>query len=148
MLRNKVIIIKNYIHPYPCLMANNTVIMMVSKNGAVVIAHVRSHHSCGQPRFNSQKPHHMWVVFVVWFSPLFWQALLWVLQLKPSPQKAGVCGRAINTTNSEGPGLKPRPSSCIFRQLISLHFTPLCLSSPRCINGYWRPIAGGHRAMD
>ena len=68
--------------------------------------------------------------------------------VKPSPQKAGVCGRAINTTNSGGPGLKPRPSRCIFRQLISLHFTPLCLSSPRCINGYWRPIAGGHRAMD
>lgn len=30
-------------------MANNTVIMMASKNGAVVIAHVSSHQSCGQP---------------------------------------------------------------------------------------------------
>ena len=45
--------------------------------------------------------------------------------VKPSPQKAGVCGRAVNTTNSGGPGLKPRSSRCIFRQLILLHFVSL-----------------------
>ena len=56
----------------------------------VVIAHVRSHQSCGQPRFDSQKPHHMWVVFAVLFSPLFWEALLWELQLKP-PLKKEAC---------------------------------------------------------
>ena len=82
-------------------MANNTVIMMASKNGAVVIAHVRSHDSCGQPRFNSQKPHHMWVVFVVWFSPLFWQALLWVLQLNPPLKKEASVAERITLRTPE-----------------------------------------------
>ena len=45
--------------------------------------------------------------------------------VKPSPQKGGVCGRADNTTNSRGPGLKPRPSPCFLRQLILLHFVSL-----------------------
>ena len=28
------------------------------------------------------------------------------------------------------------------------HFTPLCFSSPRCINGYWRFTVGGNPVME
>ena len=47
----------------------------------------------------------------------------------------GMCGRAVNTSNSrsKGSGFKPCPSHCFLRQL---YLTPLCLSSPRCkLNG-------------
>ena len=55
----------------------------------------------------------------------------------------GVCGRAFNTSNSgsEGPGFKPRQSRNFPRQL--RNFSLLCLSSPRCMNGYRQHTAGG-----
>ena len=46
----------------------------------------------------------------------------------------GVCGRAVNTSNSGlgGPGFKPRPSRCFLRQGTLLHFVSLhpCVSLP------------------
>ena len=39
----------------------------------------------------------------------------------------------------EGPGFKPRPSSCFLK---AGNFTPLCLSLPRCINGYGEIVLG------
>ena len=55
----------------------------------------------------------------------------------------GVCGRAFNSSNSfsEGPGFKPRQSRNFPRQL--RNFSLLCLSSPRCMNGYRQHTAGG-----
>ena len=55
-----------------------------------------------------------------------------------------MCGRVVNTSNSGsgGPGFKPRPSRFSLRQG-TLLFTRLCVSSPRCINGFRRHIAGG-----
>ena len=40
--------------------------------------------------------------------------------------------------------------SSLTRRVVSLdrNFTPLCLSTPRCINEYRRNIAGGNPAMD
>ena len=45
-----------------------------------------------------------------------------------------VCSQVVNTSNSGsgGSGFKPRPSRCFLRQ----GTLPLCLCSPRCINGY------------
>ena len=39
----------------------------------------------------------------------------------------GVCGQAVNTSNSRsgGPGFKPRPSHCFLRQGTLLHFVSL-----------------------
>ena len=39
----------------------------------------------------------------------------------------GVCGLAVNTSNSGsgGPGFKPRPSRCFLRQETLLHFVSL-----------------------
>ena len=105
-------------------MANNTVIMMASKNGAVVIAHVRSHHSCGQPRFNSRS-RTICELCLLFDSRPCQTGFTVGTPVKPSPQKGGVCGREVNTTNSGGPGLKPRPSPCFLRQLILLHFVSL-----------------------
>ena len=46
----------------------------------------------------------------------------------------GVCGRAVNTSNSElgGSGFKPRSSHCFLRQGTLLHFVSLhhCVSLP------------------
>ena len=39
---------------------------------------------------------------------------------------------------SGGPGFKPRPPRCFLT-----NFTPLCLFSPKCINGYRQHTAGG-----
>ena len=46
----------------------------------------------------------------------------------------GVCVWVVNTLNSGsgGPGFKPHPSPCFL--LKTRNFSPLCLSSPRCIN--------------
>ena len=54
----------------------------------------------------------------------------------------GVCGWAVNTSNSESgsQGFKPLPVA-LFPQ--TRNFTPLCLSSSRCINGYRRHTAMG-----
>ena len=30
----------------------------------------------------------------------------------------------------------------------TMHFTPLCFSSPRCVNGYWRFTVGGNPVME
>ena len=63
----------------------------------------------------------------------------------------GLCGRAVKTSNSQSgvPGFKPCPSRFFPRQ----GFIPLCLSSPRCINGCrrhtaWGKGVGGYPAMD
>ena len=102
--------------------------MMASKNGAVVIARVHSHQSCGQTwpdqvQFPEAAPYVGCVCCLILAIVL--RGLTVGTPVKPSPQKAGVCGRAVNTTNSGGPGLKPRSSRCIFRQLILLHFVSL-----------------------
>ena len=54
----------------------------------------------------------------------------------------GVRGRVVNTSNSGsgGPGFKPRPSRCTFRQGTLLHLVSL--------HGYRRQTAGGTSAMD
>ena len=54
----------------------------------------------------------------------------------------GVRGRVVNTSNSEsgGPGFKPRPSRCTFRQGTLLHLVSL--------HGYRRQTAGGSSAVD
>ena len=54
----------------------------------------------------------------------------------------GVRGRVVNTSNSEsgGPGFKPRPSRCTFRQGTLLHLVSL--------HGYRRQTAGVTSAMD
>ena len=53
----------------------------------------------------------------------------------------GVCGWAVNTSNSgSGSQVQALPVA-FFPQ--TRKFTPLCLSSPRCINGYRRHTAGG-----
>ena len=53
-----------------------------------------------------------------------------------------VRGRVVNTSNSEsgGPGFKPRPSRCTFRQGTLLHLVSL--------HGYRRQTAGGTSAVD
>ena len=56
-----------------------------------------------------------------------------------SSSLSGVCGRTVNTSNS-GSGVQASPVA-LFPQ--TRNFTPLCLSSPRCINGYRRHTAGG-----
>ena len=70
---------------------------------------------------------------------------LFQLKMWFSLPRGGVCGWAVNTSNSGsgGPGFKPRPSRSFLRQGI----LPLCLSSPRCINGYRRHTAGGSRNL-
>ena len=54
----------------------------------------------------------------------------------------GVRGRVVNTSNSGsgGPGFKPRPSRCTFRQGTLLHLVSL--------HGYRRQTAGVTSAMD
>ena len=54
----------------------------------------------------------------------------------------GVRGRVVNTSNSGsgGPGFKPSPSRCTFRQGTLLHLVSL--------HGYRRQTAGGTSAMD
>ena len=54
----------------------------------------------------------------------------------------GVCGRAVNTSNSGsgGPGFKPRPLCCFLRQGTLLHFAFL---HPWYVNGYRRHTVGG-----
>ena len=44
-----------------------------------------------------------------------------------STYPGGVCGRAVNTSNSGSgsPGFKPRPSHCFLRQESLLHFVSL-----------------------
>ena len=76
----------------------------------------------------------MWRVFVFLISRvrlgcivlrIFDDALIWLIKWPYLPQ-IGVCGRAVNTCNSGswGAGFKSRS-----------FLTPLCLSSPRCIDG-------------
>ena len=53
-----------------------------------------------------------------------------------------MCGPVVNTSNSgsRGPGFKPRPSRCTFRQGTLLHLVSL--------HGFRRQTAGGTPAMD
>ena len=53
------------------------------------------------------------------------------------PFYGGMCGRAVNTSNSgsRGSGFKPRPLSS---SLDNKGYSTLLFTSPRCINGYWR----------
>ena len=63
-----------------------------------------------------------------------------------STYRGGVCGRAVNTSNS---GSEVRGSS-LARRIVSLDkkvYSTLSLL-PRCINGYQRHTAGDNPAMD
>ena len=56
----------------------------------------------------------------------------------------GMCGKAVNTSNSSsgsrGSGFKPRPSRS---SLDNKRYSTLLFTSPRCINEYQRHTAWG-----
>ena len=58
------------------------------------------------------------------------------------PFHGGMCGRAVNTSNSRsrGSGFKPRPS---LSSLDNKRYSTLLFTSPTCINGYHRHTAWG-----
>ena len=58
----------------------------------------------------------------------------------------GMSGWAVNASHSRsgGPGFKSHPSGCFLTQGT---LPPICLSSPKCINGYQQNTARGNPAM-
>lgn len=63
-------------------------------------------------------------------------------------QPVETSGGAVNTSNSESGDLSGVQALPITLFPWTRNFTPLCLSSPACINGYGRHTAGGNHVMD
>ena len=76
----------------------------------------------------------------VFYDPFFFQCKGIILTYTPSC--GGVCDPAVDNSNSGSgvPGFKPCLSFFFDK---TRNFTPFCLSSPWCINGYRRHTARG-----